>query len=82
MSSPWGLNTVPIDNIHYVYVGRSQAQVAIRWLLHQSAVSSVVIGAKTLSQLEDNCAAGFNNWTLNEDQVFPAFIYYLIFYLF
>ncbi|XP_065840538.1 1-deoxyxylulose-5-phosphate synthase YajO-like [Oscarella lobularis] len=49
--------------------GRSQAQVAIRWLLYQSAVSSVVIGAKTLSQLEDNCAAGFDDWTLNEDQL-------------
>ena len=35
----------------------SVAQVAIAWLLHQSAVSSVVIGARTVSQLQDNLKA-------------------------
>ena len=37
--------------------GVSVAQVALAWLLHQKAVSSVIIGAKRLDQLEDNIAA-------------------------
>ncbi|MDA8140574.1 MAG: aldo/keto reductase [Desulfobacteraceae bacterium] len=32
----------------------SVANIAIAWLLHQRVVSSVIIGAKTLEQLEDN----------------------------
>lgn len=35
----------------------SVAQVALAWLLAQQAVSSVIIGAKTLAQLEDNFGA-------------------------
>jgi aryl-alcohol dehydrogenase-like predicted oxidoreductase len=35
----------------------SVAQIAIAWLLHQSAVTSVIIGAKRSEQLEDNIAA-------------------------
>ncbi|MBY9067994.1 aldo/keto reductase [Hyphomonas sp. WL0036] len=35
----------------------SVAQVALAWLLHQSAVTSVIIGAKRLDQLQDNIAA-------------------------
>ena len=30
------------------------SQVAIAWLLHQPTVASVVIGARTMEQLEDN----------------------------
>jgi len=37
--------------------GVSVAQIALAWLLHQKAVSSVIIGAKRLDQLEDNIAA-------------------------
>jgi aryl-alcohol dehydrogenase-like predicted oxidoreductase len=33
------------------------AQVALAWLLHQSAVTSVIIGAKTVEQLNDNLSA-------------------------
>jgi aryl-alcohol dehydrogenase-like predicted oxidoreductase len=32
----------------------SVAQLALAWLLHQSAVSTVIIGAKNLDQLDDN----------------------------
>lgn len=32
-------------------------QVALSWLLHQSAVTTVIIGAKTVEQLEDNLKA-------------------------
>lgn len=35
----------------------SVAQVAIAWLLHQPVVSSVIIGARTMAQLEDNLGA-------------------------
>jgi aryl-alcohol dehydrogenase-like predicted oxidoreductase len=37
--------------------GASVAQIALAWLLHQKAVSSVIIGAKRLDQLDDNIAA-------------------------
>ncbi len=33
------------------------AGVALAWLLHQSAVTSVIIGARTREQLLDNMAA-------------------------
>ena len=32
----------------------SVAQIALAWLLHQEAVTSVIIGAKRLDQLDDN----------------------------
>ncbi|HUK02221.1 MAG TPA: aldo/keto reductase [Steroidobacteraceae bacterium] len=43
----------PIAQAH----GASVARVALAWLLHQPAVTSVIIGAKTREQLADNLAA-------------------------
>jgi aryl-alcohol dehydrogenase-like predicted oxidoreductase len=43
----------PIAKSH----GVSVARVAIAWLLHKAPVTSVIIGAKTLEQLQDNLAA-------------------------
>ncbi len=43
----------PIANAH----GVSVARIALAWLLHQKAVMSVIIGAKTIDQLNDNLAA-------------------------
>lgn len=37
--------------------GVSVAQVAIAWLLHQRVVTTVIIGAKRIDQLDDNIAA-------------------------
>ena len=37
--------------------GSTVARVALAWLLHQSVVTSVIIGAKTPEQLEDNLGA-------------------------
>lgn len=37
--------------------GVSIAQIALAWLLHQKAVTSVIIGAKKPGQLDDNIAA-------------------------
>jgi aryl-alcohol dehydrogenase-like predicted oxidoreductase len=38
--------------------GATQAQVALSWLLLQPAVCSVIIGARTPAQLDENLAAG------------------------
>ncbi|MFC3284495.1 aldo/keto reductase [Litchfieldella rifensis] len=35
----------------------SVAQIALAWLLHQPAVTSVIVGAKRVDQLDDNIAA-------------------------
>ena len=53
------------DEVYCIVVGvsqirlslRSPPQVAISWLLHKPNVPSVVIGAKTMRQLEDNLGA-------------------------
>ncbi len=48
-----------IDAMRPIAEGRgvSVAQVALAWLLHQRVVSSVIIGAKRVDQLDDNIAA-------------------------
>ncbi|MCW2306743.1 aldo/keto reductase [Rhodobium gokarnense] len=43
----------PIAESH----GVSVAQIALAWLLHQKAVTSVIVGAKRTDQLEDNLGA-------------------------
>jgi aryl-alcohol dehydrogenase-like predicted oxidoreductase len=46
--------------------GVSVAQIALAWLLHQKVVSSVIIGAKRMDQLEDNLEAA--NVSLTEEE--------------
>ncbi len=48
-----------IDAMRRMAEGRgvSVAQIALAWLLHQRVVTSVIVGAKRLDQLEDNIAA-------------------------
>jgi aryl-alcohol dehydrogenase-like predicted oxidoreductase len=53
----------PIAETHEASV----AQVALAWLLHKEAVTSVIIGAKRLDQLEDNL--GSVDVTLTDDEV-------------
>lgn len=43
------------------------SQVALAWLLHQPAVCSVIIGARTLSQLDDNLGGG--ELSLSDEEV-------------
>ena len=43
----------PIAEAHHVSV----AQIALAWLLNKNHVSSVIIGAKTVKQLDDNIAS-------------------------
>jgi aryl-alcohol dehydrogenase-like predicted oxidoreductase len=45
----------------------SVAQIAIAWLLHQPVVTSVIIGAKRVEQLDDNIAA--TTITLNAEEL-------------
>jgi len=47
--------------------GKSVAQIALRWLLDKNNVPSVVIGVKTLDQLEDNLAAV--GWSLTKEEM-------------
>jgi aryl-alcohol dehydrogenase-like predicted oxidoreductase len=47
--------------------GVSVAQIALAWLLAQAAVSTVIIGAKTVEQLNDNIAA--TKVELSEDEL-------------
>jgi aryl-alcohol dehydrogenase-like predicted oxidoreductase len=53
-------NWLVLDAVHKVAEqhGVPQAQVAIAWVLGRPAVSSVILGARTLSQLQGNLAAG------------------------
>jgi len=45
----------------------SVAQIALAWLLHQKAVTSVIIGAKLQSQLHENISS--TNVNLNEEEL-------------
>jgi aryl-alcohol dehydrogenase-like predicted oxidoreductase len=47
-------------------VGRSPAQVAVRWLLQRPGVTAPIVGARTVAQLEDNLGAV--GWTLDDKQ--------------
>ncbi len=48
-------------------VGRTPAQVSLRWLLDQDGVTAPIIGARTLAQLEDNLGA--DGWMLSPEQI-------------
>jgi aryl-alcohol dehydrogenase-like predicted oxidoreductase len=48
-------------------VGRSPAQVALRWLLQRPAVTAPIIGARTPKQLDDNLGA--TGWSLADKQL-------------
>ncbi|WP_106419248.1 aldo/keto reductase [Salinicola tamaricis] len=47
--------------------GVSVAQIALAWLLHQPRVTSVIVGAKRLDQLDDNIAS--TQITLSDDEL-------------
>lgn len=47
--------------------GRSLLELAISWLLANPNVSSVIAGARTLEQFEQNVAAG--GWTLTQEEL-------------
>lgn len=47
--------------------GVSVARIALAWLLHQSHVASVIVGAKTVAQLDDS--VGASEITLSTDEL-------------
>ena len=61
-----------MDNKTYTLLvftpGKTVPQVAIRWLLQKKSVPSVVIGVRTLAQLEDNMLAA-TGWELSKQEV-------------
>ncbi|WP_366146291.1 aldo/keto reductase [Crocosphaera sp.] len=48
-------------------IGHSPAQVSLNWLLQKSSVTSIILGAKTVKQLEDNL--GCLDFTLTPEQM-------------
>lgn len=47
--------------------GKSMAQVSLNWLLSNQGVTSPIIGARNLPQLEDNLGA--TGWSLSKEQI-------------
>jgi aryl-alcohol dehydrogenase-like predicted oxidoreductase len=47
-------------------IGKSPAQVALRWVMDQEGITSAIIGARNVAQLQDNLAA--TKVTLTKDQ--------------
>ena len=52
--------------------GASMAQVALAWLVDRPSVTSVILGARTLEQLEDNVGAGDLHLSAEETAVLDA----------
>ncbi|XVU30147.1 aldo/keto reductase [Actinoplanes sp. CA-054009] len=48
-------------------VGRSPAQVALRWVMQQPGVTAPIVGSRRVDQLDDNLGA--TGWSLDEKQV-------------
>jgi aryl-alcohol dehydrogenase-like predicted oxidoreductase len=46
---------------------KSPAQVALNWMLSRNVITSPIIGARTVAQLDDNLGAG--GWSLTEEQL-------------
>ena len=58
-----------LDALHSVakQIGRKPAQVALNWLLRQPGVTSPIIGARRMEQLENNLASV--GWELPQEQL-------------
>jgi aryl-alcohol dehydrogenase-like predicted oxidoreductase len=48
-------------------LGRSAAQVAVRWILEQPGITSAIVGARTVEHLRDNLSAG--GWRLEGESL-------------
>lgn len=66
--SPEVLDRIKQLNDVAVKRGQSLAQMAIAWLMKDSRVTSVLIGASSVKQLDDNLAA-MNNLAFNENEL-------------
>ncbi|HEY4490519.1 MAG TPA: aldo/keto reductase, partial [Acidobacteriota bacterium] len=63
-------NLPKIQKLNEIAKGRGQslAQMALAWVLRKPAVTSALIGASSVKQLEDNFAA-LNNLNFSEDEL-------------
>lgn len=48
-------------------LGKTPAQVAVRWILEQPAITSAIVGARTMDHFEDNLGAA--GWRLEGDHL-------------
>ncbi|XP_052104909.1 1-deoxyxylulose-5-phosphate synthase YajO-like [Mytilus californianus] len=48
--------------------GKTVSQIALRWVLQKNIVASVIIGATSIQQLEENMASG-SGWRLSHDEM-------------
>ncbi|XP_063430130.1 1-deoxyxylulose-5-phosphate synthase YajO-like [Mytilus trossulus] len=48
--------------------GKTVSQIALRWVLQKTIVASVIIGATSIQQLEDNMASG-SGWQLSHGEM-------------
>ena len=77
--SPYCLSTVTTDpRLPHLSSSpdRSIAQVALRWLIQKDVTTSVIIGARTMEQLDQNMAV--NGWTLSPEEVCFTFVLFLV----
>ena len=58
------LYTIVID----IFTGKTVAQVSVRWVIQRPNVSSAIVGARSVKQLDDNLGAG-KGWKLSEEDV-------------
>ncbi|MCZ6465268.1 MAG: aldo/keto reductase [Proteobacteria bacterium] len=61
-------------------LGASPAQVALRWVMDQEGITSVIVGARNLDQLEDNLGAvdlelAFDDWKALDRLSRPPLVY-------
>ena len=49
-------------------VGKTPAQVAIKWLMQRPSITAPIIGARTMKQLEDNIGAS-GSWSLSDEEM-------------
>lgn len=54
--------------VFLIHLGKTIAQVALKWLLEKRVVSSVIIGVKSVEQLEENLG-GAIGWQLTPEDV-------------
>ena len=65
--TPERLDTVRILEVVAADLGITQAQLALAWILRRKEISTVIMGATKVSQLEDNLAAAEAVALLNDD---------------
>jgi aryl-alcohol dehydrogenase-like predicted oxidoreductase len=56
-----------LDEIATAHPGATASQVALNWVARKAGVSSILIGARTTEQLQDNLAAA--SWSLDDSEI-------------